>query len=148
MCQSGRLRNLDGCNLCSAGPKLAPPTNPRPPRGRRLRARSPSMILEGMGYRLWATGNGFEALRWLEEGAYDLFIMDAKLSCRRSMARRSTGKCWRARRRGGPRVLFVSGFAESSDYEDALNTQDVPVLFKPFTIDELGAVLDRVLATV
>jgi len=49
---------------------------------------------------------------------------------------------------GGLRVLFVSGFAESPDCEDALNAQDVSVLLKPFTIDELGAVLDRVLATV
>lgn len=49
---------------------------------------------------------------------------------------------------GGLRVLFVSRFAEPPDCEDALNAQDVPVLFKPFTIDGLGAVLDRVLATV
>jgi DNA-binding response OmpR family regulator len=85
-------------------------------------------------------------LRWLEEGAYDLLIVDAKLPeidgptlYRGVLARWPTG---------GLRVLFVSGFAEPPDCEDALNAQDVPILFKPFTIDELGAVLDRVLATV
>jgi len=104
------------------------------------------MILEGMGYQLRATGNGLEALRWLEEAAYDLLIVEVKMPeidgptlYREVLVRWPTG---------GPPVLFVSGFAGSPDYEAALNAQAVPVLFKPFTIDELGAALDRVLATV
>lgn len=45
---------------------------------------------------------------------------------------------------GGPRVLFTSGFAEISQYE-APATRDVPLLFKPFTIDDLRDAVGRVL---
>jgi two-component system cell cycle sensor histidine kinase/response regulator CckA len=104
------------------------------------------MILEGMGHRVRTTGNGFEALHWLEDELYDLLIVDVKMPeidgptlYREVLARWPTG---------GPRVLFVSGFAEAPDYENAPEARDVPLLFKPFTIDELKAALDRVLATV
>jgi CheY-like chemotaxis protein len=104
------------------------------------------MILERMGHGVRATGNGFEALRWLEDEACDLLIVDVKMPeidgptlYRKVLARWPTG---------GPRVLFVSGFAERPDYENAPEARDVPLLFKPFTIDELKAALDRVLATV
>jgi two-component system, cell cycle sensor histidine kinase and response regulator CckA len=104
------------------------------------------MILEGMGHCVRATGNGCEALKWLEDEPYDLLIADVKMPeidgptlHREVLARWPTG---------GPRVLFVSGFAESPDYENAPEARDVPLLFKPFTIAELKAALDRVLATV
>ncbi len=38
-----------------------------------------ALILERMGYYVRATGNGFEALRWLEEEAYDLLVLDVKM---------------------------------------------------------------------
>jgi CheY-like chemotaxis protein len=105
-----------------------------------------ALILERMGYRVRATGNGFEALRWLEEEAYDLLVLDVKMPeidgptlYRAVLARWPTD---------GPRILFVTGFAEMPDYEAVLQAGDVPVLLKPFTLDELKAALDRVLATV
>lgn len=104
------------------------------------------MILEGVGHSVNATGNGFEALRWLEEQSYDLLISDLKMPeidgptlYREVLAR------WPS---GGPHVLFVSGFAEMSGYEAALKALDVPVLFKPFTLDELCDAVNRALATV
>ena len=104
------------------------------------------MILEGVGHSVKATGNGFEALRWLEEQSYDLLISDLKMPeidgptlYREVLAR------WPS---GGPHVLFVSGFAETSGYEAALKALDVPVLFKPFTLDELSDAVNRALATV
>jgi CheY-like chemotaxis protein len=49
---------------------------------------------------------------------------------------------------GGPRVLFVSGFADAAGYERALASLTVPVLLKPFTLEELRDAVSRVLATV
>ncbi len=105
-----------------------------------------AMILDGMGYRVKATGNGFEALRWLEDQAYDLLVLDLKMPeidgptlYREGLARWPTG---------GPRALFGSGFAETAYYEDALKAHAVPVLLTPFTLNELHGAVERVLATV
>lgn len=56
--------------------------------------------------------------------------IDGPTLSREVLARRPTG---------GPRVLFISGFAEPPYYENAPETRDVPLLIKPFTIDELKA---------
>ena len=103
------------------------------------------MILERMGHCVRATGSGIEALQWLEAEPYDLLMVDVKMPeidgptlYRDVLARWPTG---------GPRVLFISGFAETPDYGNAPEARDVRLLFKPFTITELNAALDRVLAT-
>ena len=103
-------------------------------------------ILERMGHCVRATGNGIKALQWLEAEPYDLLIVDVKMPeidgptlYREVLARWPTS---------GPRVLFISGFAETPDYENVPEARDVPLLIKPFTITELKAALDRVLATV
>lgn len=104
------------------------------------------MILEGLGHSVTSTGNGFEALRWLEEQAQDLLIIDLRMPkidgptlYREILARWPTG---------GPRVLFVSGFADTTGYELALKSLNVPVLFKPFTLEDLRDAVTRVLAIV
>jgi DNA-binding NarL/FixJ family response regulator len=90
-----------------------------------------------------ATGNGFEALRWLEEAPCDLLMLDLKMLEIDGLTLH--GEVLARWPTGGPRVLFCSGFAETAYYESALNAHDVPLLF---TIDELKAALDRVLAAV
>jgi CheY-like chemotaxis protein len=104
-----------------------------------------AMILDGLGYWVTVTGDGFEALWWLETQPYDLVISDLRMPgldgpalYNEILARWPTG---------GPRVLFTSGFAELSQYE-ATATRDVPLLFKPFTIDDLCDAIGRVLTTV
>ena len=102
------------------------------------------MILAGAGHSVRATANGFEALRWLEEELCDLLMLDLRMPdidgltlYREVLAR------WP---KGGPRVLFVSGFSEASSYAEALKSMDAPVLMKPFTLDELTGAIDRVLS--
>jgi len=103
------------------------------------------MILERLGYAVRATGNGFEALRWLEEVPFDLLILDLRMP--EIDGPTLHGEVLARWPTGGPRVLFCSGFAETAYYESALKAHDVPLLLKPFTIDELEGALDRVLAT-
>ena len=104
------------------------------------------MILSGAGHSVRATSNGFEALRWLEEQPCDLLLLDLKMPeidgltlYREVLAR------WP---KGGPRVLFVSGFSDASAYAGALKSIDAAVLMKPFTLDTLSAAVNRALATV
>lgn len=104
------------------------------------------MILEEMGYQVRTTGSGFEALRWLDQESYDLLVLDVKMpevdgpSLYRAVVAR-----WSE---AAPRVLFISGFGEAACDSGALTVPaDVALLFKPFTLDELQAAIDRVLPT-
>lgn len=104
------------------------------------------MILEEMGYHVRTTGSGFEALRWLDQESYDLLVLDVKMpevdgpSLYRAVVAR-----WSE---AAPRVLFISGFGEAACDSGALTVPaDAALLFKPFTLDELQAAIDRVLPT-
>ena len=76
----------------------------------------------------------------------DLLIADLKISeidgpalCAEVLARWPTG---------GPRVLLVPGFADVTAYDPEVSRLALPVLFKPFTVDELRSAVDRALACV
>jgi DNA-binding response OmpR family regulator len=102
------------------------------------------MILAGAGHSVRATANGFEALRWLEEEPCDLLMLDLRMPEIDGLTLyREVFARWP---KGGPRVLFVSGFSEASCHAEALKTMDAPVLMKPFTLDELTGAIERVLA--
>lgn len=104
------------------------------------------MILEGLGYSVTTTGSGVEALRWLEENPQDLLILDLKMpEIDGPTLYQEILDRWPI---GGPRALFVSGFADTTGYEVTLKTLRVPLLLKPFTLEELHDAVCRVLATV
>ena len=99
------------------------------------------MVLAGAGHSVRATANGLEALRWLEEEPWDLLILDLQMPeidgpalYREVLAR------WP---RAASHVLFVSGMTERPPDRPL----DVPVLVKPFSLEELLAAVARVLAT-
>ena len=103
-----------------------------------------TMSLEDLGYRVRATGDGFEALRWLEDEAFDLMVVDVKMSeIDGPTLYREVQERWPKR---STRVLFISGFGETDYHEPALQAvRDVPLLFKPFSLDDLKAAIERVL---
>jgi CheY-like chemotaxis protein len=103
-----------------------------------------TMSLEDLGYRVRATGDGFEALRWLEDETFDLLVVDVKMSeIDGPTLYREVQERWPERH---ARVLFVSGFGETDYHEPALQAvRDVPLLFKPFSLDDLKAAIERVL---
>lgn len=101
------------------------------------------MTLETAGHRTRSTGDGHEALRWLEDEPCDLLILDANMPemdgpqlYRRVLAGRPTS---------APPVLFVSGAPEVSGYEGDPDVRAVPLLVKPFTADDLFTAVNRAL---
>jgi CheY-like chemotaxis protein len=104
------------------------------------------MVLEGLGHSVTSTASGFEALHVLEETHHDVAIIDLRIPdldgptlYQEILAR------WPA---DGPRVLFVSGFACATSHDGWLRSRDVPILLKPFTLEELSDSVGRLLATI
>lgn len=104
------------------------------------------MVLVEAGHSVRATANGFEALRWLEEQPCDLLILDLRMPeldgptlYREVLAR------WPA---AVAHVLFVSGVAELPRDDNTVKALNVPILFKPFTLDALREAVARVLAPI
>jgi CheY-like chemotaxis protein len=104
------------------------------------------MVLAGAGHSVRATASGVEALRWLEERPWDLLILDLRMPeidgltlYREVLARWPTA---------AGHVLFVSGVTEMPhDDHHTVKALNVPVLLKPFTLDDLRAAVVRMLAT-
>jgi len=104
------------------------------------------MVLSGAGHTVRATGNGFEALRWIEEELCDLLIADLKMPEMDGPTLYSEVLTrWPT---GGPRVLFLSGFADPGAYDSALSRWESPVILKPFSVDDLKAAVNRALVSV
>jgi DNA-binding NtrC family response regulator len=104
------------------------------------------MVLAGAGHSVRATANGLEALRWLEEEPWDLVILDLRMPeidgptlYREVLAR------WP---KAAAHVLFMSGMAELFEADHAVRALRVPILLKPFTLEELSAAVARALATI
>jgi CheY-like chemotaxis protein len=100
------------------------------------------MVLTGAGHSVRSTASGLEALRFLEEESCDLLIADLRMpeidgpTLHREIVAR-----WP---HDGPRVLFVSGQTDAPG-ESTVAPLDVPVLVKPFTLDDLHAAVARLL---
>jgi DNA-binding response OmpR family regulator len=100
-----------------------------------------TIALSGVGHDVDAARNGFAALERLEAKPYDLVISDLDMpgldgpGLYLEMTRR-----WPA---SAPRVLFVSGFADTAEYVGFLNATNVPVLVKPFDLDDLRQLVGR-----
>lgn len=103
------------------------------------------MLLTGAGHQVRSAASGKEALAWLEAETYELLIIDFKMAdldgatlYRRVRERWPIGD-------GGPRILFVSGYAELKGEQDP-EILATPFLTKPFNLGELFAVVTRMLA--
>lgn len=98
-------------------------------------------VLEGAGHTVRATALGSEAVRWLQEGACDLLVMDLNMPEMDGPALyRAVKERWGSH---GPRALFVSGYADLGPYGTDPDVQHVPTLFKPFSLVELHASVEQ-----
>jgi CheY-like chemotaxis protein len=103
-----------------------------------------AVILAAQGHEVDEARDGLEALRRLNEQTYDLIVSDMRMP-----GLDGPGLYHELQRRGPadqPRLLFVSGSSSVQAYEDFLATAKVPVLEKPFNLDELCRVVERILA--
>ncbi|MEA3012746.1 MAG: hypothetical protein QOD42_1291 [Sphingomonadales bacterium] len=92
--------------------------------------------LVSLGHRVETLAGGAATLAALAEGVPDLVLVDFAMP---GMNGAELAREIRARLPGLP-IVFVTGFAESDQLEGALGP-DVPVLRKPFGIDDLSAMV-------
>lgn len=104
------------------------------------------IVLSGAGHTVRATSSGYEALRWIEEEPCDLLIADLKMpEIDGATLYAEVQAKWPT---GGPRVLFLSGFANPAAYAPVLSRGGLPILCKPFSVDDLRSAVTRALACV
>jgi CheY-like chemotaxis protein len=102
-------------------------------------------VLANLGHQVDAASNGAEALRRLDQMRYDLIVSDLRMPKMDGAAlfqalRDSYGPAM-------PRMIFVTGQAHSLDYAGFLGVAGVPVLAKPFAVDDLQKVVSQALST-
>ncbi|HEX8379832.1 MAG TPA: PAS domain-containing protein [Allosphingosinicella sp.] len=97
--------------------------------------------LEGLGCTVVSAASGGEGLESLREGAPDLALIDYAMP---GMNGAEVARAARDLHPGLP-IVFVTGYAESEQLEGALGC-DVPVLRKPFTLEQLAAAVEENLA--
>jgi len=103
-------------------------------------------ILVAQGYDVDEAGDGLEALRCLEDRTYDLIVSDMVMP-----GLDGPGLYHELQRRAPEsplRLLFVSGSSSASAYAEFLATAKVPVLEKPFNLDDLCRAVEQMLAAV
>ncbi len=97
-------------------------------------------VLASDGHSVETARDGADALRLLDSAKpYDLIVSDLKMpgldgpSLYLELTRR-----WPDTR---PHLLFISGFVDSPEYSGFLQGTQVPVLLKPFAVDDLSRVV-------
>ena len=101
-------------------------------------------ILSVRGYEVEVASDGLEALRSLDARSYDVIVSDMRMpgldgpGLYNELQRRDPAN--------RPRLLFISGSSSVHAYADFLATINVPVLEKPFNLDDLCRIVERILA--
>jgi CheY-like chemotaxis protein len=102
-------------------------------------------VLVGYGYEVEMAADGAEGLRLCAQSRYDLILSDLR------MPKMDGAAFYQALQDkygpAMPRVIFVTGQAHSLDYAGFLGMAAVPVLAKPFTVDDLQKAVTQALGT-
>lgn len=102
-------------------------------------------ILTADGHHVTTAPDGAAALRLLEDPAapYDLIVSDLNMPNLDGPHLYREVSCRSSDRR--PRVVFMSGFVDSPQYARFLTAAQVPVLLKPFDVDQLSRLVRDIL---
>ena len=100
--------------------------------------------LQGAGHRVEVVANGQVALEMLQRGSYDLILTDTKMPVLDGLE--FYGQLERRFPQLRHRVIFVTGDVLDQDKRDFIAATGVPCLAKPFDLDEVLAVVQRILA--
>jgi CheY-like chemotaxis protein len=102
-------------------------------------------VLGGHGYEVELATDGHDALRRCEQGRYDLILSDLR------MPQMDGAALYQALQdkygSAMPRMIFVTGQAHALDYAGFLGMAAVPVVAKPFTVEDLRKAVTQVLGT-
>jgi two-component system NtrC family sensor kinase len=97
--------------------------------------------LERDGYHTETSENGVDALRRLEERAYDLVLSDTKMPVMDGI------ELYREMERRFPklqrRIIFVTGDVLDTEKQHFIESTGVPILTKPFDLSEVRRVVRR-----
>ncbi len=102
-------------------------------------------MLQGAGHRVEVAADGQMALEMLQHHGYDLVVTDTKMPVLDGL------ELYRGLERRFPqlrhRIIFVTGDVLDQDKRNFLAATGAPCLAKPFDLDEVLAVVQRVLAS-
>jgi CheY-like chemotaxis protein len=98
--------------------------------------------LRELGYAVISAASPAEALRALDAQA-DIALLFTDVVMPEINGRRLAEEC--RRRRPGLRVLFTTGYMHDAAVQHGVLERDVEVLTKPFTVEELGERLRKIL---
>ena len=102
-------------------------------------------VLGGEGYDVDTAPDGLVALELIARSAYDLVLSDLRMPELDGLG------LYRAVEQRQPdllrRFVFVTGTSEHTDYQGFIEAAHVPVLTKPFDMDELQRITREMLAT-
>jgi two-component system sensor histidine kinase/response regulator len=105
-------------------------------------------MLDGLGLEVHCVGNGEQALQAARAGGYDVVLMDCQMPVMDGFA--ATAEIRRHEQQGGrPRtlpIIAITANALQGDRESCLAAGMDDYLSKPFTQQELGAVIGRWIA--
>jgi CheY-like chemotaxis protein len=102
-------------------------------------------VLVGHGYEVEMASDGHDALRLCEQARYDLILSDLRMP---KMDGAAFYQALQAKYGPAmPRMIFVTGQAHALDYAGFLGLTAVPVLAKPFTVDDLRKAVTHALST-
>ncbi len=151
--------NASGVTETPAGtaqPTPHAPPPPRPAEGRPLRIllaednpvnqRLATALLEKQGYTVTVAGNGREALARLEREAFDLILMDGQMP---EMDGFEATAAIRRQEQGTSRhvpIIAMTAYAMKGDRERCLDAGMDDYVSKPFRINELTALIQRLTA--
>ena len=101
-------------------------------------------MLSEEGYKVDTAANGLLALEQIRQHPYDLILSDLRMPALDGLA------LYRELEQDWPdllnRIIFVSGTIEQPEYRSFLKETGVPILPKPFDLDELRLLTERHLA--
>jgi CheY-like chemotaxis protein len=101
-------------------------------------------MLSDEGYDVDTAANGLLAIEQIRQRSYDLILSDLRMPALDGLALyRELENHWPDLVR---RIVFVSGTIEQPEYRTFLEETGVPVLPKPFDLDELRELTERRLA--
>jgi len=101
-------------------------------------------VMRGLGHQVIEATSGQEALSLLERRTYDLVMLDLRLPDVDGQAVWQRAIAPHPRLAG--RVVFMTGDIMSSETQEFLDETGRPCLMKPFTIEQVGRVVNEVLA--
>jgi signal transduction histidine kinase len=101
-------------------------------------------VMRGLGHQVIEATTGQEALNLLETRTYDLVMLDLRLPDVDGQAVWQRAIAPHPRLAG--RVVFMTGDIMSSETQEFLDETGRPCLMKPFTIEQVGRVVNEVLA--